>query len=89
MALGAEPRDLVWLVIRQGMRLTLIGGLTGAAGAIAVGRALAGLLYGVSPTDAVAFSVAIAVAVATALVACAVPARRAAVLDPVEGLRQQ
>ncbi len=87
MALGAQPRDLVWLVVRQGMWLTVIGGLAGAAGALAVGRTLAGLLYGVSPADGTAFGAALAVALGTALAACLLPARRAAALDPIEGLR--
>ncbi len=89
MALGAQPRDVLWLVIRQGLALAVIGGLAGAAGAFALGRTLSSLLYGISALDAVSFSVAIGVALTTALVACFLPARRAARLDPLAGLRAE
>ena len=56
MALGAQPRDVLWLVVRQGLWLALIGGVAGAAGALAVGRAMSSLLYGVSSGDATAFA---------------------------------
>ena len=87
LALGAEPRDLLWLVIRQGMWLTVIGSLAGAAGALALGRAISSLLYGVSSGDAASFASAFALSFATALVACWLPARRAAALNPLDGLR--
>jgi predicted permease len=87
MALGAQPRDVLWLVVRQGLTLTLVGGLLGGAGAFALGRTLSSLLYGVSAGDVTAFSAAIALALVTALVACWLPARRAASLNPLEGLR--
>ena len=69
------------------MYLAVIGGAVGAAGALAIGRALSSLLYGVSPGDAAAFSIALALAVLTTIAACLVPARRAAALDPLSGLR--
>jgi len=87
MALGAQPHDVLWLVVRQGLWLALIGGAVGTAGALAVGRALSSLLYGVSAGDAASFGVAIGLAVVTALAACLLPARRAAALDPLQGLR--
>jgi putative ABC transport system permease protein len=87
MALGAQPGDVLWLVVRQGLWLALIGGVAGSVGALAVGRAMASLLYGVSSADATAFVAAIALALATALAACLLPARRAATLDPLAGLR--
>jgi putative ABC transport system permease protein len=87
LALGAQPRDVVWLVVKQGLWLAAIGGVVGAGGALAIGRALASLLYGVSPGDTAAFSAAIAVAIVTAVAACLLPARRAAALDPLAGLR--
>jgi len=65
----------------------LIGGVAGAAGALVVGRAMSSLLYGVSSGDAAAFAAAIATALVTALAACFLPARRAAALDPLAGLR--
>jgi putative ABC transport system permease protein len=87
MALGARPRDVLWLVVRQGLWLAMIGGAAGAAGALAIGRALSSLLYGVSAGDATAFAAAIALALVTAVLACLLPARRAAALDPLAGLR--
>ena len=89
MALGAQPRDVLWLVVRQGLWLAAIGGLAGTAGALAIGRAMSSLLYGVSAGDAAAFGTAIALAIVTTLVACLLPARRAAGLDPLEGLRAE
>jgi putative ABC transport system permease protein len=87
MALGAQRGDVLWLVVRQGLWLALIGGVAGAAGALAVGRAMSSLLYGVSSGDLTAFTLAIVLALATALAACLLPARRAAALDPLAGLR--
>jgi predicted permease len=87
MALGAQPNDVLWLVVRQGLRLALMGGAAGAVIALAVGRFMSSLLYGVSSVDAAAFIVAISLALGTALVACLLPARRAAALDPLAGLR--
>jgi putative ABC transport system permease protein len=87
MALGAQPGDVLWLVVRQGLGLALVGVITGAALALAVGRVMSSLLYGVSSMDVPAFSVAIGVALVTAVAACLIPARRAAALDPLAGLR--
>jgi ABC-type antimicrobial peptide transport system permease subunit len=87
MALGAQPEDLLWLVIRQGMWLTMVGGAVGAAGAFALGRTMSSLLYGVTAGDAAAFAVALALSVAAAFLACWLPARRAAMLNPLDGLR--
>jgi ABC-type antimicrobial peptide transport system permease subunit len=73
--------------VRQGLRLALMGGAAGAVVALVVGRFMSSLLYGVSSVDAAAFVVAIVLALGTALVACLLPARRAAALDPLAGLR--
>jgi len=89
MALGAQPRDVVWLVVRDGLVLAVIGAVAGAAGAIALGRTLASLLNGVSSGDVTAFAVATAVAIVTTVAACLPPARRAASLDPLAGLRAE
>ncbi len=89
MALGAEARDVVWLIVGQGLRLALAGGLLGAAGALAVGRTMAALIEGVSPADAVALSAGLGVALVMALAACVLPAIRAASVDPVAGLRSE
>jgi putative ABC transport system permease protein len=87
MALGAQPRDVLWLVVRQGLRLALAGSAAGAVGAFAIGRALSSLLYGVSSIDLPAFGAALLLAIVTALAACLLPARRAAMRDPLSGLR--
>ncbi|HEY7289401.1 MAG TPA: ABC transporter permease [Vicinamibacterales bacterium] len=87
MALGARPRDLLWLVVRHGMWLTVIGGAAGVFGAVLIGRTMSSLLYGVSASDITAFAVALGLSLATALIACWLPARRAAALNPLEGLR--
>jgi predicted permease len=87
IALGAQPRDVLWLVVKQGLWLTLIGAAVGAFGAFALGRTLSSLLYGVSAVDLLAFAAAVTLAAATALAACALPARRAASIDPLQGLR--
>jgi len=89
MALGAQPGDVLWLVVRQGLTLTVMGGLLGAVGAFALGRTLSSLLYGVSAGDVTAFGVAVGLALGTALIACLLPARRAARLDPLSGLRAE
>jgi putative ABC transport system permease protein len=87
VALGAQPRDLLWLVIRQGLTLTIVGAVLGVAGALAIGRALSSLLYGVTAADGSAFAAALLVAGVTALAACWLPARRAAAMNPLDGLR--
>src|SRR5262245_56198330 len=89
MALGARPRDVLWLVVRQGLWLAAVGGVAGAAGALALGRTLSSLLYGVSAIDAASFITALAVALSTAVAACLLPARRAAAIDPLRGLRAE
>jgi putative ABC transport system permease protein len=89
MALGAQRRDVLWLVVRQGFALAAIGAAAGAVGALALGRTLSSLLFGVSAADAVSFAGALAVALGTALLACLLPARRAAALDSLEGLRAE
>jgi predicted permease len=89
MALGAQPREVLWLVVRQGLLLAALGGFVGAAGAVALGRTLSSLLYGVSAVDVPSFSLAITIALMTAFIACFLPARRAARLDPLKGLRAE
>ena len=87
MALGAPPHDVLWLVVKQGLWLAMIGGVAGVVGALAIGRVLSSLLFGISSGDATAFIAAIALALVTAVLACLLPARRAAALDPLAGLR--
>jgi predicted permease len=87
MALGAEPRAIVWLVVRQGLTLAAGGIAAGAAGGYMLGRLLSGLLYGVTPTDAATFAIVIAAVAAVAVAACVLPARRAAATDLLDALR--
>ena len=63
MALGAQPLDVLWLIVREGLALSVAGSVVGAAGALALGRTLSSLLYGVSAGDALAFTTAIALAI--------------------------
>jgi predicted permease len=88
MALGADSNALVGLIVRQGMTIALIGIAAGLAGAFAITRVLATLLYNVKPTDAVTFLAVTAAVTLAALAACVIPARRASKLDPLAVLRQ-
>jgi putative ABC transport system permease protein len=87
MALGAQLVDVVKLVLSRAILLALIGIGIGVAGAVALTRYMTTLLFGVKPFDTVTFiGVAIMLA-AVVLVACLVPARRAAKIDPLEALK--
>jgi putative ABC transport system permease protein len=87
MALGAQRVNVVTMVLRQGLQLVLIGLAIGMAGALVLTGLLTTLLFGVEPTDAVTFFAVSMVLVAVAAVACFVPARRAASVDPMIALR--
>jgi putative ABC transport system permease protein len=87
MALGAHPGDLLRLILGQGMTLTAIGVAVGIAGALLLTRFLTKLLYGVSTTDPSTFAMLSFFVLAVALLACYVPARRAAKVNPIEALR--
>ena len=87
MALGAQRRDVLWLVMKEGAKFAAGGIALGLAGAFLVARLLSSQLYGISPMDFITYiSVAILVAIVT-LAACYVPARRAMAIDPIIALR--
>ena len=89
LALGAKPADVSWMVIGQGMILVIAGLALGGAGALAVTPPLQALLYEVKPTDPWTFLGVVVVLALTALVACAIPARRATRVDPLTALRHE
>jgi putative ABC transport system permease protein len=87
LALGAEPRDVLKLIVRQGLTLALGGVAIGLAGALALTRVMANMLFEVSATDPVIFVSISLLLMAVALFACWIPARRAAKVDPMVALR--
>jgi predicted permease len=89
LALGAGSGRVFLLVIRDGMWLVGLGAAIGLAAALAGARWLNAFLYGISPTDATSFAAAVALLSAVALLACAIPARRAIRVDPMATLRQE
>ena len=89
MALGAQRRDVLRLVIGEGLQLTIIGVVIGLLGAWALTRLMASLLFGVTPTDSVTLIGVVSVLALVALLACYVPARRATKVDPLMALREE
>jgi putative ABC transport system permease protein len=89
MALGAGKRDVVTMIIRQGLKLVLIGVPLGIAGALALTRFLASLLYGVKPNDPVTLAAVALLLTGVALLACFVAAQRATTIDPLVALRSE
>ena len=89
MALGARALDVLKLVLGQGAKMTTIGVVLGLIGAFALTRLMSTLLFEVSVTDPVTFSIVVAVLAMVALLACYLPARRAAKTDPMIALRYE
>ncbi|HEU4794163.1 MAG TPA: ABC transporter permease [Pyrinomonadaceae bacterium] len=89
MALGARRMDVLKLVVRQGMVLTVIGVIVGLIGAFALTRVMESLLFGVTTKDPITFTVVAVLLLAVAFIACFVPARRATKVDPLVALRYE
>jgi predicted permease len=89
MALGAKPADVLAMIVRQGIMLTLIGVALGAVAALGVTRLISSMIYGVTPYDPVTFVAVAAILVIVAMAACYIPARRAMRVDPMVALRYE
>jgi putative ABC transport system permease protein len=89
MALGARRFDVLKLVVRQGMLLTIIGVIVGLGGAFALTRVMSSLMFGVTTKDPITFVAVAALLVVVAFIACFVPARRATKVDPLVALRYE
>jgi ABC-type antimicrobial peptide transport system permease subunit len=89
MALGAQRKDVLGIIIRHGLRLTLAGVVIGLGAALALTRYLSSLLYSVTTTDPLTYGVLSVLLLGVALLACCVPARRATQVDPIEALRHE
>ena len=87
MALGADRGDVLRMIVRSGISMTLLGAIGGLAGAAALTRTLRGLLFGVEPLDPLTFGSVVALLLVTALVACLIPAARAVRIPPTTALR--
>jgi putative ABC transport system permease protein len=89
LALGAAGRSLILLVVRQGLKLTVIGLVIGLAAAFGIANLMSSMLYQVSPTDAQTFTLISLLLLAVAVLACYLPARRAVRIDPTRALRYE
>lgn len=89
IALGGQPRDILRLVLRQGMQLTLLGVAIGIVGALSLTRLLSSFLFGTQPTDPLTFAAVCLLLLLAALAACVIPARRAMRVHPMIALRYE
>jgi putative ABC transport system permease protein len=87
MALGAHRKDVMWMILRHGLTLTFIGVAAGTAGALWLTRFIAGVLFGVEPTDPATFAIVALTMIGVAVLACLIPGRRATNVDPAVALR--
>jgi putative ABC transport system permease protein len=89
MALGATPQGVLRLIVVEGMKVALVGIAVGVLGGVAVGRAVSSLVFGVAVRDPATFTGVALMLATVALAACAIPARRAAKVDPMVALRYE
>jgi ABC-type antimicrobial peptide transport system permease subunit len=87
MALGAQGRQVIWLILKRGLAQLAMGLTLGLAGALALSRVLRGVLVDITPSDPVTFATITIVLAAVSIGACLVPARRATRIDPLVALR--
>lgn len=89
IAVGAHPKSVLWMILRQGLRLTLIGVAVGLIGAVVVVPLMRSILLGIHLIDLLTFAAVPVVLIGVAILACWIPARRAAKVDPMEALRYE
>jgi ABC-type antimicrobial peptide transport system permease subunit len=89
MALGAQQKQVIWMIVRQGLLLSLFGAALGIAGARAASHFLSSMFYGVAPSDPYTFVIVLISLVLTTVSACYLTARRVAKVEPLEVLRYE
>ena len=89
IAVGARPRDVVAMILGQGLRTIFIGLAIGLAGSLLLTRAMGSMLFGVTAADPMTFAAVVLLLIGAALLACYIPARRAAKVDPMVALRYE